>query len=171
LPKHSPRFGQLASSQTVCRLFARKAALIRATSGVADDLARIHDGLRNGVTVGSILIGMRAIFSAPRSFSPWTIGAGRGLGSESGVELIALVYSPFHVPPSPSGDALHRNSGRNRSVGIVGLPAEGHSTDLFTEKDYDHEKASPFGVDRGHGCGRPDGVLARQDQGGQHVLR
>src|SRR5581483_9023889 len=103
-PKHSPRFGQLASSQTVCRLFARKAALIRATSGVADDLARIHDGLRNGVSVGSILIGMRAIFSAPRSFSPWTIGAGRGLGSESGVELIALVYSPFHVPPSPSGD-------------------------------------------------------------------
>ncbi len=39
---------------------------------------RIHSGLRSGLTVFSILTGIRAIFSAPRNFSPATIGFGLG---------------------------------------------------------------------------------------------
>ena len=89
LPKHSPRFGQLASSQTVCSLLARSASLMRATSGVPWVLARIQFGLRSGWTVGSILIGMRAIFSAPRNFSPWTTRRGAAGGTaEAGMSLM-----------------------------------------------------------------------------------
>ena len=83
LPKHSDRFGQLASSQTVCRPLARSAALTLATSADSPSLARIQFGLRSGLTVGSTLIGMRAIFSAARSFTPTTIGAG-GAGWATG---------------------------------------------------------------------------------------
>src|SRR3546814_13248340 len=93
LLKHSPRFGQAASSQTVCSLAVRRMSLMRATSGVPCDLARIQVGLRSGAVVASILIGMRAIFSAPRSFSPWTMGltAGGSPGAAElgGIELIA----------------------------------------------------------------------------------
>src|SRR3546814_14115422 len=72
-------------------------SLMRATSGVPCDLARIQVGLRSGAVVASILIGMRAIFSAPRSFSPWTMGltAGRSPGA---AELggIALLAAPLN---------------------------------------------------------------------------
>ena len=78
-PKHSPRLGQLASSHTVCRPFSRSARFSRATSGVPGNWARIQGGLRSRVSgvVGSTLTRSRAIFSAPRSFSPRTTGAGR----------------------------------------------------------------------------------------------
>ncbi len=76
LPKHSDRFGQLASSQTVCRLLARNAALTLATSADSPSRARIQLGFLSGGAVFSILIGMRAIFSAARSLTPATIGAG-----------------------------------------------------------------------------------------------
>src|SRR5215469_14668773 len=70
LPKHSPMLGQEASSQTVCRRFSRRIFFKRATSGVAQDWTRIQEGLRNGVTVGSIFTGMRAIFSWALNFLP-----------------------------------------------------------------------------------------------------
>src|SRR3546814_2683808 len=54
-------------------------------------------GLRIGAVVASILSGMRAIFSAPHSFSPWTMGltAGRSPGA---AELggIALIAAPLN---------------------------------------------------------------------------
>src|SRR5215469_5220640 len=82
LPKHSPMLGQEASSQTVCSRFSRRIFFRRATSGVAQDCTRIQEGLRSGVTVGSILTGMRAIFSWALSFLPGS-RAGRGFNGES----------------------------------------------------------------------------------------
>ncbi|MDT4873956.1 hypothetical protein D3C80_1580130 [compost metagenome] len=68
--KHSPRFGQEASSQTLCSLCLRSSCLIRATSGDAGISTRIQSGLRGMSSVGMIFTGMRATFSAPRSFTP-----------------------------------------------------------------------------------------------------
>src|SRR5512134_709178 len=75
--KHSPRFGQDASSHTVCRRFSRSTPLSRPTAGLAGERARIHGGLRSARVVVSILIGMRAVFAAPRCFisSSFMIGS------------------------------------------------------------------------------------------------
>src|SRR5882757_7392852 len=97
LPKHSPRLGQAASSQTVCRLLARSAALMRATSGVPWVLARIQLGLRSGSVVASILIGMRAIFSAPRSLTPLVTGAGEAAGAGTGADATTEIGSDMGV--------------------------------------------------------------------------
>ncbi|MNR29561.1 hypothetical protein D3C85_1469550 [compost metagenome] len=75
--KHSPRFGQEASSQTLCSLCLRSSCLIRATSGDAGISTRIQSGLRGMSSVGMIFTGMRATFSAPRSFTPACNGCGR----------------------------------------------------------------------------------------------
>jgi len=77
--KHSPRFGHAASSQTEASLCRRRISLMRPTSGELGTRTRIQSGLRGNSTVGMILTGMRATFSAPRSFSPCTTlrGAGR----------------------------------------------------------------------------------------------
>src|SRR5207253_5680831 len=75
--KHSPRFGQEASSQTLCSLCLRSNALIRATSGDVDSGTRIQSGLRGTSSVGRIFTGMRATLSAPRSFTPGCSGWGR----------------------------------------------------------------------------------------------
>lgn len=64
--KHSPRLGQDASSQTLLSLLPLNSFLIFATPSPCGALALIQDGLRRGVVVGSILIGMRATLSAPR---------------------------------------------------------------------------------------------------------
>ena len=71
-PKHSPIFGQLASSHTVCNLCLRSFCLISLILGVAGIRTRIQSGLRGISSVGMTLIGMRATLSAPRNFSPCT---------------------------------------------------------------------------------------------------
>ena len=61
LPKHSPMFGQLASSQTVCSLCSRRICLIslkRCVDAAPPARTRIHSGLRRRST-GSTAIGMR----------------------------------------------------------------------------------------------------------------
>ncbi|MNE99048.1 hypothetical protein D3C80_1976630 [compost metagenome] len=75
--KHSPRFGHEASSQTLCSLCLRSSALTRATSGEVAISTRIHSGLRGISSVGRIFTGIRATFSAPRSFTPACSGCGR----------------------------------------------------------------------------------------------
>ena len=75
--KHSPRFGQAASSHTLCSLCLRSSALTRATSGEVAMGTRIHSGLRGISSVGRIFTGIRATFSAPRSFTPVCKGCGR----------------------------------------------------------------------------------------------
>src|SRR5471032_1828145 len=68
--KHSPRFGQEASSQTLCSLCLRSSCLTRSTSGETGIRTRIQSGFFGRSTVGMIFTGMRATFSAPRSFTP-----------------------------------------------------------------------------------------------------
>src|SRR5579863_910337 len=92
LPKHSPMLGQEASSQTVCRWLSRRIFFRRATSGVAQDCTRIQEGLRSGVTVGSIFTGMRAIFSWALSFLPGSRpGLGLALGSDTDLPFAGCV--------------------------------------------------------------------------------
>ncbi len=72
LPKHSPMFGQVASSQTVCRWCSRRICLIspkRAAELPA--LTRIHSGFLSGAQPLSCttLIGMRAVLASPFCFS------------------------------------------------------------------------------------------------------
>src|SRR5690554_3155805 len=69
-PKHSLRFGQEASSHTVCSLFARSLLLISSTLGELDNRTRIQSGLRGIRSVAITFTGLRATFSAPRNFTP-----------------------------------------------------------------------------------------------------
>ena len=65
LPKHSPIFGQLASSHTVCRRYSRNMFLISPKR--EDSLCartRIHAGFAS-FSCATILIGMRAVLSRP----------------------------------------------------------------------------------------------------------
>jgi hypothetical protein len=73
LPKHSLRFGQAASSQTVDSLFLRRIFLIACTFGEGETRILIHSGLRKIFSLGITLTGMRSTFSALRSFSPFFI--------------------------------------------------------------------------------------------------
>ena len=66
--KHSPIFGQDASSHTVCNLCSRRICLISKKRGLFGDLARIQLGLRNSAS-GTILIGMRSVFALPFCFA------------------------------------------------------------------------------------------------------
>ena len=49
LPQHSPMFGHIASSQTVCRLLSRIRFLMDLTESLRKALTLIHAGLRLGV--------------------------------------------------------------------------------------------------------------------------
>src|ERR1700710_3026918 len=64
LPKHSPMFGQDASSQTVCRLLSRSACLISWKRELPGALTRIQSGFFSGV-IGMTLTGLRAVFCSP----------------------------------------------------------------------------------------------------------
>ncbi len=64
--KHSPRFGQSASSHTELRRRSRRIFLIRVTPGPVGARARIQAGLRRAAAAGSTLTGMRASLAAPR---------------------------------------------------------------------------------------------------------
>ncbi|KPW13673.1 Uncharacterized protein ALO42_05448 [Pseudomonas syringae pv. atrofaciens] len=97
--KHSPRLGQDASSQTLCSLCLRSNCLIRSTSGETGMRTRIQSGFFGRSTVGMILTGMRATFSAPRSLTPAsTFGrATRSETSSVGIRVctvsVIMVYS------------------------------------------------------------------------------
>src|SRR5574343_307850 len=61
-PKHSPMFGQAASSQTVCSFFSRSMALISPKRpALLPALTRIHSGLRSGSFTGTLVSGERNI--------------------------------------------------------------------------------------------------------------
>jgi hypothetical protein len=70
LPKHSPMFGQEASSHTVCRAASRR---MRFTSPkrawLLPALTRIQSGFFSGTAAGTTLIGMRAVLASPFCFS------------------------------------------------------------------------------------------------------
>ena len=68
--KHSCKFGQAASSQTVAILWRRKICLISCTFGEADRRTRIHGGLRCISVVGMTFTGILSTLSALRNFSP-----------------------------------------------------------------------------------------------------
>ena len=69
LPKHSPIFGQLASSQTVTSWFSRKIFLISVNRELLDAaLTRIQSGFLRISARGTILIGIRAVLSADFCF-------------------------------------------------------------------------------------------------------
>ncbi len=76
---------------------------MRRIAGGAWIVARVHAGLRSGVTVDSVLIGMRAILSAPRSLSPATMGLGGAGRSESGGVLMPILYLQCCQGPHPQG--------------------------------------------------------------------
>ena len=67
LPKHSPMFGQEASSHTVCSWFSRRRRLISSKRVLPEPaLTRIHSGFRSR-SCGTTLIGMRAVLARPFS--------------------------------------------------------------------------------------------------------
>src|SRR5574343_1221227 len=81
-PKHSPMLGQAASSQTVCSFFSRNIDLISPKRpALLPALTRIHSGLRSGWSTGTILIGMRAVFSSPFCLTPFCLAPPSGLVS------------------------------------------------------------------------------------------
>jgi len=63
LAEHSPMFGQDASSHTVCIRFSAQHAFHFVVAGTATGFTRIHSGLRSRSCSGTILIGLRAVFS------------------------------------------------------------------------------------------------------------
>ncbi len=72
-PKHSPMFGQVASSQTVCSLRSRSMVLISPKRpALLPALTRIQSGFFSGWSTGTILIGMRAVFSSPFCLTPFS---------------------------------------------------------------------------------------------------
>ena len=72
LLKHSPRFGQDASSHTEAKRCSLSFCLMWLILGEAGILTRIQSGLAGNSTVGMTFTGMRFTFSAPLSFSPST---------------------------------------------------------------------------------------------------
>src|SRR5690606_27614637 len=89
--KHSPRFGQEASSHTLCSLFLRSSCLMRSTSGETGMRTRIQSGFFSTSSVGMILTGMRASFSAPRSLTPVSTLAGL-----PGCSTVFIAFDPAH---------------------------------------------------------------------------
>lgn len=67
--KHSGMFGQLASSQTVTRRFARSLALSRATALPDGIRTRVHHGLRS-IGASANCTGERLILSPSSCFTP-----------------------------------------------------------------------------------------------------
>src|SRR5574343_1426306 len=73
-PKHSPMFGQVASSQTVCSLRSRSMDLISPKRpALLPALTRIQSGFLSGVSTGTILMGIRAVFSSPFCLTPFCL--------------------------------------------------------------------------------------------------
>ena len=94
LPKHSPIFGQLASSQTVTNSFSRRIFLISAKRELFDAaLTRIQSGFFNTSSSGTILIGMRAVFSADFCFRS---GSYSGADCTSIPDLSTVMVSYMH---------------------------------------------------------------------------
>src|SRR5471030_1840225 len=91
--KHSPRFGQDASSQTLCSLCLRSKALMRSTSGETGIRTRIQSGLRGNSSVGIIFTGIRATFSAPRNLTPTSIFTGAFTGDCASVLICFCPYA------------------------------------------------------------------------------
>ena len=65
--KHSPRFGQ--DAQTLCSLKLAQ-QLLDAVDPGKPGRTRIQSGFFGSSSVGMIFTGIRATFSAPRSFTP-----------------------------------------------------------------------------------------------------
>src|ERR1700743_1576040 len=81
LPKHSPIFGQLASSHTVCRLCSRRICLISEKRELpVAAFTRIHSGFFS-FSIGMILIGMRAVLACAFCFAVASYAAGAGAAS------------------------------------------------------------------------------------------
>jgi hypothetical protein len=70
LLKHSPRFGQEASSQTEASRCSRNFCRILFTLGETGIFTRIQGGFSGSSTVGITLTGIQTTLSAPRSFLP-----------------------------------------------------------------------------------------------------
>jgi hypothetical protein len=66
LLKHSPIFGQDASSHTVCSALSRRRVFTRWKFGLAGRRTRSQSGLRSVDGAGSTLTGMRDTLSRPR---------------------------------------------------------------------------------------------------------
>ena len=64
LPKHSPMFGQDASSHTVCKPCARNTCLTALKRWPSPSRTLIHAGFFRR-SAGTTLIGMRAVFASP----------------------------------------------------------------------------------------------------------
>ena len=95
-PKHSPMFGQEASSHTVCSFASRRIFLISVKRSPPPARTRIHSGLRRG-SAGTTLIGMRAVFSARFC---WSLQVGVRHSAEGALEaLAAALHQCYHAPP------------------------------------------------------------------------
>ena len=90
LPKHCGKLGQAASSQTVCSFCCLNKSLMIWTSSGRLILVRIHSGFFGIVSVGTTLIGIRAIFLAPRSFFPVNTGLFKSISNTPSFKIINI---------------------------------------------------------------------------------
>jgi len=79
LPKHSPMFGQLASSQTVCRLCSRRICLISVKAQTAGCGLHANPFRLFQLFDRDDLIGMRAVFRLRFLFGGGVVGRSSGV--------------------------------------------------------------------------------------------
>src|SRR6185295_11224139 len=99
LPKHSPMFGQEASSQTVCSRCSRRMRLISKKRGDDGARTRIHGGLRRG-SVATTLIGIRAVLPVALCLMP---AAFDGIATKAGPAALDDI-STKSAPPGALDD-------------------------------------------------------------------
>ena len=91
--KHSARFGQDASSHTLCSPCSRSNRFTRPTAGPAGARTRIHGGfLGSGPSVGITFTGMRDVLSRPRISR-----VGRSRGGVVETVVMSTVYETFRT--------------------------------------------------------------------------
>src|SRR4051812_49314981 len=84
-PKHSPMFGQDASSHTVCSFASRRIFLISVKRSPPPARTRIHSGLRKAVDAGTTLTGMREVL---RLRFCWILRSESATGLEDAMERV-----------------------------------------------------------------------------------
>ena len=115
--KHSPRFGQDASSHTLCSPCSRSSRFTRATAGPDGARTRIQGGFRGrGPSVGITFTGMREVLSFPRISR-----VGRGPGVVVAMVFMCAVYGTFHVLRESEGSAVPAGRRRDRRHSPVPL--------------------------------------------------
>ena len=107
--KHSGRFGQDASSHTLCSPCARSSRFTRATAGPTGARTRIQGGfLGSGPSAGMTFTGMREVLSRPR------------ISRVGRMPIVVVAVAVIGRFPGRRGSGGHRRSIRARQAPVTG---------------------------------------------------